>query len=85
MNTFLNKKIDIVNAKIDHMEELLERIKANRTYPILQRIKANKQDDLIRDIKKKIIIDELRILNKHLNKLNKQTKKGLNNENISSA
>ena len=66
MNTFLEKKIDRVNIKIDYLEELLEKIK------------ANKQDDLIRDIKKKIVLDELKILNKELNKLNKQ--RNLNNE-----
>ena len=61
MGTFLKRKIDRLNNKIDYLEELLERVK------------ANKQDDLIRDIKKKIVLDELKILNKELNKLlNKQ-------------
>lgn len=58
--SYLEKKIDKVNIKIDYLEELLERVK------------ANKQDDLIRDIKKKIVLDELKILNKELNKLLKR-------------
>lgn len=62
MNKFLDRKIDRINIKIDYLEELLESIK------------ANKQDDLIKDIKKKIVLDELKILNKELNKLNKQRK-----------
>ncbi len=40
MKTYLERKIDRVNIKIDYLEELLEKIK------------ANKQDDLIRDIKR---------------------------------
>jgi|TARA_R100001463_G_scaffold76698_2_gene130909 predicted metal-dependent hydrolase len=60
MGSFLDRKIDRVNIKIDYLEELLERVK------------ANKQDDLIRDIKKKIVLDELEILNKELNKLIKR-------------
>ena len=55
--SYLEKKIDRVNFKMDYLEELLERVK------------ANKQDDLIKDIKKKIVLDELKILNKELNKL----------------
>ena len=62
MGKFLDRKIDRINFKIDYLEELLERVK------------ANKQDDLIRDIKKRIVLDELKILNKELNKLNKQRK-----------
>tara|TARA_A100000172_G_C2935759_1_gene73828 strand:+ start:51 stop:290 length:240 start_codon:yes stop_codon:yes gene_type:complete len=57
MNKFLEKKIDRLNIKIDYLEELLERVQ------------ANKQDDLIRDIKNKIVLDELKILNKERNKL----------------
>ncbi len=60
MGSFLDRKIDRVNIKIDYLNELLEKIK------------ANKQDDLIRDIKKKIVLDELEILNKELNKLIKR-------------
>jgi DNA-binding MarR family transcriptional regulator len=62
MESFLERKIDRVNFKIDYLEELLERVK------------ANKQDDLIRDIKKKIVLDELKILKKELNKLTKEGK-----------
>jgi len=65
MGTFLERKIDRVNIKINYLKELL------------QKVKANKQDDLIRDIKKKIVLDELKILNKELNKLlNKLEKEG---------
>ena len=65
MGTFLERKIDRVNIKNNYLKELL------------QKVKANKQDDLIRDIKKKIVLDELKILNKELNKLlNKLEKEG---------
>ena len=62
MNTFLERKIDRLNIKIDYAEELLARVE------------QNKQDDLIRDIKKKIVLDELKMLNKELNKLTKEGK-----------
>ena len=60
MSKFLKRKIDRLNIKIDYLEELLERVE------------QNKQDDLIRDIKKKIVLNELKMLNEELNKLNKQ-------------
>ena len=62
MNTFLERKIDRLNIKIDYAEE------------VLARVEQNKQDDWIRDIKKKIVLDELKMLNKELNKLTKEGK-----------